>query len=644
MNGTVDTAEEILGEDGETVVKNPYYGMSIVRFEDFIITQPGTQTFQIKEVIGGEEDIEYDTHVETVTIQAVDNGDGTLKCTAVYDNDGPVFTNSRIPVFDEAAGGGRLLIKKVVSNMTTSQSFPFTVTLFDKNGTELTGQAFKCDTVATGNEDAYLTTEEMTVSAVSHTQNLDDLGEKQSDYGNGWNNSSIRGTGRDSASNEAHVVTIPGAEELSVSIVYGGENAGRDWACAWQGAHSTYTADDNYSTSFTGKLGGGDHTAESNTKTYTVPGDTVTFAYRSDGEGCGDGYGYYAVVTADVTVDDYNEKCLQQSEITSGQTIDISSGHTAIIRGLPDGVRYAVEEGEVAGFELVDTENGEGSIAWDSDSTAVFTNVYNGRGQAQIRMRKTFEGGELEEGKFTFRLADDSGDTIEEVTNGADGSIVFSPMDFDQNDIGQRYSYTVTETPGDDPDVMYDSHSEEVIIDIRDSGDGNINAEIRYMGDAEFVNSPAASSVTVKKTVRGNMGSRDKQFDFTAVLKNADDTPYSKDVTFTKGEDTGTLTPDSDGVISFTLAHGEEITLSDISFGTKYTIGESGVEADGYTVAKTNDTGTIASENPDVSFVNTKGGTVPEGVEASFPWMLGAAAAGLGAYLFYKKKRRDAEK
>ena len=201
VNGTVDTAEEILGEDGETVVKNPYYGMSIVRFEDFIITQPGTQTFQIKEVIGGEEDIEYDTHVETVTIQAVDNGDGTLKCTAVYDNDGPVFTNSRIPVFDEAAGGGRLLIKKVVSNMTTSQSFPFTVTLFDKNGTELTGQAFKCDTVATGNEDAYLTTEEMTVSAVSHTQNLDDLGEKQSDYGNGWNNSSIRGTGRDSASN-----------------------------------------------------------------------------------------------------------------------------------------------------------------------------------------------------------------------------------------------------------------------------------------------------------------------------------------------------------------------------------------------------------------------------------------------------------
>jgi hypothetical protein len=92
------------------------------------------------------------------------------------------------------------------------------------------------------------------------------------------------------------VVTIDGADKLEVTIVYGGESASYDWVCAWDGNHPEYTASNNHGTSFTGKLGGGSHTAASNTKTYTRDGDTVTFAFRTDGSGCGDGYGYYAVV------------------------------------------------------------------------------------------------------------------------------------------------------------------------------------------------------------------------------------------------------------------------------------------------------------------------------------------------------------
>ena len=98
-----------------------------------------------------------------------------------------------------------------------------------------------------------------------------------------------------------HVVSIPGAESLTVTITYGGESANYDWACMWEGNHPDYTAANNYSSSLTGKLGGGSHTAASNTKTYTINGDTVTFAFKSDGGGYGDGYGYYATVTGNVT-------------------------------------------------------------------------------------------------------------------------------------------------------------------------------------------------------------------------------------------------------------------------------------------------------------------------------------------------------
>lgn len=136
-----------------------------------------------------------------------------------------------------------------------------------------------------------------TVTKYSHTSNVSDDGTKSGDYGDSWTNANITGTDR-SDTTKAHVVTIPGATSLHVKIVYGGESANYDWACMWKGNYPAYTAANNYSSSLTGKLGGGSHTSSSNTKEYDVEGDTVTFAFRSDSSGHGsDGYSYYAVVT-----------------------------------------------------------------------------------------------------------------------------------------------------------------------------------------------------------------------------------------------------------------------------------------------------------------------------------------------------------
>lgn len=134
----------------------------------------------------------------------------------------------------------------------------------------------------------------------SHTENISDDGTKNSNYGNYWNNSNIRGTDRNLANSQAHVVTIPGAKSVHVKITWGGESANYDWVTVWAGSHLDYTAYGNNSTGISGvqKLGGGSHTSTSNTKEFDVDGDTVTFGYRSDSSGCGnDGYGYYAVIT-----------------------------------------------------------------------------------------------------------------------------------------------------------------------------------------------------------------------------------------------------------------------------------------------------------------------------------------------------------
>lgn len=117
----------------------------------------------------------------------------------------------------------------------------------------------------------------------SHTPNISDDGVQSGNYANNLNLNDV--------------VTIPGASKLHVKLTYAGESASYDYACIWEGSHSDYRAANEYSWAVsiggTQKFGGGTGT----TVECDIVGDTVTFGYRSDSSVCGNGYGYYAVVT-----------------------------------------------------------------------------------------------------------------------------------------------------------------------------------------------------------------------------------------------------------------------------------------------------------------------------------------------------------
>ena len=116
---------------------------------------------------------------------------------------------------------------------------------------------------------------------IQKTSKTDNVNEDGSGYSGSYGNNV----------NKTEVVAIPGASELKVTITYQTESTSYDWVCMWEGAHPEYTAKDNDSSSKTGKLGG----STKATKEYTVTGDSVTFAFRSDGSGS-NYFGYYAVV------------------------------------------------------------------------------------------------------------------------------------------------------------------------------------------------------------------------------------------------------------------------------------------------------------------------------------------------------------
>lgn len=142
-------------------------------------------------------------------------------------------------------------------------------------------------------------------------------------------------------------------------------------------------------------------------------------------------------------------------------------------------------------------------------------------------------------------------------------------------------------------------------------------------------------SITVSKTVAGTIG--DKTKDFTFQLKMTGNIPA--EIPYTKGTKTGTLKV-TDGAAEFTLSHGENIVLSKIQIGTAYEITEVDGASNGYTVESTNSSGTL-TEDTNVSFTNTRNGTVPTAAHTNILISIGVFAIALAGLFWYLRKRKQ---
>ena len=138
------------------------------------------------------------------------------------------------------------------------------------------------------------------------------------------------------------------------------------------------------------------------------------------------------------------------------------------------------------------------------------------------------------------------------------------------------------------------------------------------------------------------MGSKTKQFRFQLQLTAPAGKVLPDTLEYTKGDENGTLTL-TNGVYEFALAHAESIQIKGIPARSTYTVTEVDGESNGYTVTKTNDTGTI-TEDTTVSFVNTKNGSVPTlaDMNTKIPFVLVIlAVAGAVAMLWKQRKNRN---
>ena len=142
-------------------------------------------------------------------------------------------------------------------------------------------------------------------------------------------------------------------------------------------------------------------------------------------------------------------------------------------------------------------------------------------------------------------------------------------------------------------------------------------------------------TITVTNDVAGTMG--DKTKDFTFQLKMTGNTPA--ELHYTKGTETGTLKV-TDGVAEFTLSHGENIVLSEIPIDTTYEITEVDGASSGYTVESTNSSGTL-TEDTNVSFTNTRNGTIPTSAHTNILISIGVFAIALAGLFWHLRKRKQ---
>lgn len=179
-----------------------------------------------------------------------------------------------------------------------------------------------------------------------------------------------------------------------------------------------------------------------------------------------------------------------------------------------------------------------------------------------------------------------------------------------------------------------------------DNSISGIAKEGKDLGNNPVVNVTVTNyplpGLTVSKTVSGNMGDRNRAFDFTVQVKD------SKGVQVSVNGNYGGIDVEEG---RFKLKHGQSLVIPELPYGVTCTVTESIPEEEGYTTTVKLNKGeemnskTVTVENMDtaavIDFTNTKGFNVPTGIFTDrLPYLVMLAMAAIGLTGFGRSRRR----
>lgn len=207
------------------------------------------------------------------------------------------------------------------------------------------------------------------------------------------------------------------------------------------------------------------------------------------------------------------------------------------------------------------TDDGAGHLSAEivQPVDLTFTNSYGvSATSATINARKILEGRDLAAGEFEFVLLDVDGKTVRTAKNAADGSVTFDAIEYTAPG---AYTYTIAEVGGNAGGVAYDGRRHEVKVTVTDNRAGGLSADVEYVDAPTFVNTYKAQPVDVgivaKKVLKGTTLTKGQ---FTFVLKGTvDDEPV--ELTATNDAEGNVVFPN----LEFTRAGTYTFTVSEVA-------------------------------------------------------------------------------
>jgi len=220
-----------------------------------------------------------------------------------------------------------------------------------------------------------------------------------------------------------------------------------------------------------------------------------------------------------------------------------------------------------------------------------------------------------------------------------------------------EYFYNITETNTGVAGVTY--LTDTIVMKVQVFYNPDTKALDRYVtfriGDNKidsFTNTYEAGTLTVSKTVTGNMGDVNKEWNFTVVFKST--AKVMGDITATNSNASiaaGTTGWTGEKTATFKLKSGESVKFSNIPKGVTYTVAEAEAGADGYTTTvgttkleKAEDVidGEItAHEDDTVDVLNNKDVPIDTGVTLDSAVYVLIMALALAGFVALKVRRRE---